>query len=935
VTKAAKQEKTMNTWTLAAQDELNRFLARIRQPLEQAGADAAEVIDDIKRHIDEEIAAARLRVVTVSELKPMLARIGEPWRRESEIGDKATAAIMMQALKANGENREGSRDDSGDSPNGDTLIATEPPKDEPAGTPVRRGESKKSKTPPGRRAGHLAHHRPKIYQLILGVLFPLATLIIEWSTGFCAQNIFNPIPTVGHVLLVALVPIVNLVAWIAMFRNREDRFVRPLTFALGAALGVSIVYSVVYLPLAIPGIIAIVFGIGLLPLTPYFALGTSMSLRSLLKKRIEGVVATDTKLRFYAGILAAVALFLLIDIAFVGTTVLMHMAASPNTEETGIKLLKVFAHEETVLRACYNNGRSSRFAPTLFWLLERRNVSPEQARKIYYQLYGRAFNSVPAARPRMASLPAWQFEQPFDPERGGEKVGSPVPHLSLASSRIDATVEPKAAYAYLEWIVEFANGGVNDEEARCEIALPPGAVVSRLTLWINGEEREAAFAGRAQVRAAYEGVVAMRKDPVLVTSSGKDRILMQAFPVQPNNRMKMRVGMTVPLILDAEQNGILRWPYIRERNFALGEKLEHSFWIDSPTPVETLSIPLKTERTTSGHYMARGTLSERASGTIQPAVLIKRDPSVNTTWARDTRADDGSYVVQTIREQEAAAFNDVVLVLDGSVSMAEMAAKLGGLRLNMTRPLRVVLAGKSVREFTVENSEVLAGELKKVLFNGGQDNIPALERAWDLAAENGAGAIIWIHGPQPVLISSGEGLRQRFERRPNAVQLYDLPIERAPNAIVSDLPSGARYELVSMHRAPEQVFASLYRELNGKTKRYEAVREKSQSAPTGAESNLHLARLWAFDEVNRLVKNQQREQAINLAALYQLVTEVSGAVVLETAQQYKQAGLEPVDVKSVPSVPEPGTWALMLMGGALLIYFQRRRKSGTRPVAAV
>ena len=29
-----------------------------------------------------------------------------------------------------------------------------------------------------------------------------------------------------------------------------------------------------------------------------------------------------------------------------------------------------------------------------------------------------------------------------------------------------------------------------------------GAVVSRVTLWINGEERETAFGGRAQVREA-------------------------------------------------------------------------------------------------------------------------------------------------------------------------------------------------------------------------------------------------------------------------------------------------------------------------------------------------------------------------------------------------------------------------------------------------
>ena len=212
--------------------------------------------------------------------------------------------------------------------------------------------------------------------------------------------------------------------------------------------------------------------------------------------------------------------------------------------------------------------------------------------------------------------------------------------------------------------------------------------------------------------------------------------------------------------------------------------------------------------------------------------------------------------------------------------------------------------------------------------------MPGLERAWDLAAENGSGAIIWIHGPQPVIISSAEGLRQRFERRPNAVQLIDLPTEREPNALVNEIPSRARYELVSMHRPPAETFAAVLNELTGRTKRFEAAREKVHAAPVGVESNLHLARLWALDEVNRLLGSHRREEAVKLAALYQLVTEVSGAVVLETGEQYRQAGLEPVNVNSVPSVPEPGTWALMLLGGAVILYYQRRRKPGRKQVEA-
>ncbi|MGE9296684.1 MAG: hypothetical protein ACQKBV_10385 [Puniceicoccales bacterium] len=48
------------------------------------------------------------------------------------------------------------------------------------------------------------------------------------------------------------------------------------------------------------------------------------------------------------------------------------------------------------------------------------------------------------------------------------------------------------------------------------------------------------------------------------------------------------------------------------------------------------------------------------------------------------------------------------------------------------------------------------------------------------------------------------------------------------------------------------------------------------------------------------------------AALAQLVTPVSGAVVLENQRQYDENDLEPADPDSVPNVPEPAYAALAI-----------------------
>ena len=92
---------------------------------------------------------------------------------------------------------------------------------------------------------------------------------------------------------------------------------------------------------------------------------------------------------------------------------------------------------------------------------------------------------------------------------------------------------------------------------------------------------------------------------------------------------------------------------------------------------------------------------------------------------------------------------------------------------------------------------------------------------------------------------------------------------------------------------------------------------------------MHLARLWAAEEVSRLCDARHSTDAMQLAARYQLVTPVSGAVVLETQAQYQRAGLQPAPPETVPMVPEPSPVGLLILGLALVAAGRRawRRSS--------
>ena len=91
-----------------------------------------------------------------------------------------------------------------------------------------------------------------------------------------------------------------------------------------------------------------------------------------------------------------------------------------------------------------------------------------------------------------------------------------------------------------------------------------------------------------------------------------------------------------------------------------------------------------------------------------------------------------------------------------------------------------------------------------------------------------------------------------------------------------------------------------------------------------AKGSDHIARLWARDRVVELMRAEaarNRAAAVTLAADYRLVTPVSGAVVLETQQQYDESRLSPVPQATVPTMPEPQEWALLLIACAGSIWF--------------
>jgi hypothetical protein len=307
-------------------------------------------------------------------------------------------------------------------------------------------------------------------------------------------------------------------------------------------------------------------------------------------------------------------------------------------------------------------------------------------------------------------------------------------------------------------------------------------------------------------------------------------------------------------------------------------------------------------------------------------------------WARDTRQEN-SIVRQKVLEKPIDPPGAVVLVVDGAAGMdaarttvAKVLPKLPrGVEFSMLLAYDGVKGSVNLRKADDNSLKETATFLSRSTSQGGHDNVPALVRAWDMASQHKNGMVIWVHGPQPELFDTFEELKQRFERRAGGVNLVTVQSSSGPNRLLEKLDGAAGVRSLVRTGDLEGDLGRLFATLAPGQIAIELVRERvtlaGSAAEAGSESSLHLARLWAFDECARLRSRQREKEAMNLAVLYQLVTPVSGAVVLETQAQYDRAGLQPVPPTSVPMIPEPSAAALILLAFGM-VWFQRvaRRK---------
>jgi len=224
----------------------------------------------------------------------------------------------------------------------------------------------------------------------------------------------------------------------------------------------------------------------------------------------------------------------------------------------------------------------------------------------------------------------------------------------------------------------FRNDTGRDVEGRYVFPLPPGAVVSSFTMWVDGEALEARILDADEARAIYEDYVRRAIDPALLEYVGRDTLSARIFPIPAGGERRIEIAYSE--LLSAE-GGTYRYRY----------PLDTERFSARPLERVTISVDLQTSAPLSAVYSpthALGvvrTAEKAATGRFEdfdvlPAgdflLYYSVSPAAMGTTLLTYRVpgEDGFFLLivtpPALAAAAAAIPKDLVFVLDSSGSMS-------------------------------------------------------------------------------------------------------------------------------------------------------------------------------------------------------------------------------------------------------------------------
>ncbi|RHX79495.1 XrtN system VIT domain-containing protein [Leptospira yasudae] len=483
------------------------------------------------------------------------------------------------------------------------------------------------------------------------------------------------------------------------------------------------------------------------------------------------------------------------------------------------------------------------------------------------------------------------------------------------------------------------------EEAIYTITVPPGSICTKLSLWIDGEERPARLTFKSTAHNAYQMIVgAERRDPSYVEWLDGNRLRLRVFPVTPENYRMVRIGIVSPLKADLASDGkeILSYERIKIEgpvaDFA-DQKVNVDLFSSAPIELDPNGISLK-EKVVSDSQVRQWTGNSGFRGWSFSFPATKPGGTISA----------GGVTYNVLPEQTAIKDfqpDRVLVVLNSSLSRStwkEVVQKI----YDSGTPVTILTnewfytkdADKAMRY--LDECEIPAFNLFPLHLN----EIPETSKVagknplWVVSGENQSIPLGELRGS-----SRFEGIQTAAGKRNEPYKIAILNGKRSEYvASLIDLN-----QVVSVAENEDELFAVLKKKQIRLPIEKEGIVSLPHAKLTLETTNGSNVKRPGSDLLIRMAiqrrilkqlgkrffdRDLENGDLVDLARDAMVVSPVSTLIVLETENDYNRFGIKAgksalgqSKLEAPGAVPEPGEWLLLVcVVFGLIVYFKTRRQ---------
>ncbi|MBX9686547.1 MAG: hypothetical protein K2X27_07580, partial [Candidatus Obscuribacterales bacterium] len=496
-----------------------------------------------------------------------------------------------------------------------------------------------------------------------GVIVPAISIAVGAAfsfEGIWRLTLLHPLETMIESLLLLSVPYANYSAWHSLCHNDLRHPIRT-----GILNGIAIAVPLMTFAIAItsfalhyPLIDSINkqphdLSVGLMGLVSLPALATAIYLTRCLRQAKQ---TRDAKFRTILYSLLGIGLTL---ISFLGAEARstyiriaenMSLSDAPKEREAGLSMLRGANPEKELKIICadpHAAGLSGMFLP----------LDADAQKRLFFAATGKPYRD---SQNTNMSLMSNDYLR-------NHVVGEAIEGLSLHRSAIHGFLHPETLTSTLNWTFVFKNKTYMNQEARAELALPEGAVISNLTLWVNGKPQSGAFSANENAGSHYQFINVQHQDPALITDLGRGRYLLQASPVPGQGELKVQVTVTEPLKLDGANNASVGMPRFIDKNFALNG--EHAITLRSAQKMTSGVKTIRSTNSADGVNMLVGKLNEENISNSAFTVKLEKPVEFKTIAVSDPFTSTARKIVEQLKTRSANAPRHLMVVIDSSQAM--------------------------------------------------------------------------------------------------------------------------------------------------------------------------------------------------------------------------------------------------------------------------